>query len=63
MEHEIKYWVQDQEAGLTLMYDYDQLEEAIEETAKIFEGGLNPIIWKIFPDHSEELATFFHEED
>lgn len=59
----IRYWVQDQEAGLTLEYEHDQLEEAIEETARLFEGGLNPIIWKMHPDHAEELANFFHEED
>ncbi len=65
MNEKCKYWVQDQEVGLTLEYEADQLEEAIIEAAKLFEGGLNPIIWKMFQEEkrSEELAYFFHEED
>lgn len=65
MNKKYKYWLQDQEAGLTIEYEADQLEEVIIEAAKLFEGGLNPIIWKMFPEEnrSEELATFFHEED
>ncbi len=65
MNKNYKYWVQDQEEGLTLEYEADQLEDAIEEASDLFESGLNPIIWKMFLDEnrSEQLAVFFHEED
>lgn len=63
MNKKYEYWVQDQKAGLTLQYDADELEVAIEMTARLFDGGLNPTIWKMHEDHAEELATFYHEEE